>query len=41
MNGAKVSIYGYVQPDATDMQDAVQTYGVISVAIAVGNSFVS
>ena len=41
MRGAKVYIYGFIPPNATDMQYAVQTYGVISVAITVVNSLFS
>jgi len=42
MSGAKISSYGDLPTrNATNMQSAVQTYGPLSVAIAVVNSFFS
>jgi cathepsin K len=40
MIGAEISAYGYLEtPNADNMQAALQTYGPISVAIAVVSSF--
>jgi cathepsin K len=40
MIGAEISAYGYLEtPNAANMQEALQIYGPISVAIAVADSF--
>jgi cathepsin K len=42
MSASKISQYGTLAtPNATNMQSALQTYGPLSVAITVINSFYS